>query len=57
MYQEILEKLQEVLQNLDQIPVRGLSTIKMANSIIILNELGQKIQEQMNEKVEESTDE
>lgn len=57
MYQEILEKLQEVLQNLDQIPVNGLSTIKMANSIIILNELGQKIQEQMNEKVEESTDE
>lgn len=57
MYQEILEKLQEVLQNLDQIPVSGLSTIKMANSIIILNELGQKIQEQMNEKVEESTDE
>lgn len=57
MYQEILEKLQEVLQNLDQIPVNGLNTIKMANSIITLNELGQKIQEQMNEKVEESTDE
>ena len=58
MYKEILETLQKVITDLDQIPVNGLNTIKMANSLIALNELGQKIQIKINEEnvEEESTD-
>ena len=44
---DILEKLQMVIENLDQIPVNGLNTIKMANSLIALNEIGQKLQEEL----------
>lgn len=47
MYKDILEKLQMVIENLDQIPVNGLNTIKMANSLIALNEIGQKLQEEL----------
>ena len=59
MYKEILETLQKVITDLDQIPVNGLNTIKMANSLIALNELGQKVQTKINEEKveEESTDE
>ena len=53
MYNHILEELQKVLQELDQIPVSGLATIKMANAIIGLNELGREIQEKIQEKKEE----
>lgn len=53
MYNHILEELQKVLQELDQIPVSGLATIKMANAIIGLNELGREIQEKIQEEKEE----
>lgn len=58
MYKEILETLQKVITDLDQIPVNGLNTIKMANSLIALNELGQKVQTKINEEnvEEKSTD-
>jgi hypothetical protein len=53
MYNHILEELQKVLQELDQIPVSGLATIKMANAIISLNELGREMQEKIQEEKEE----